>query len=150
MFFVAKLPRMKWIVVSLLAVLLGFFLLKGCHAPTGSKELPRAANNDERIAYLSSLGYTVLPDPIETLSLTLSDPLQEPYLSYNDLQLSQGFDLRAVCGQPLTRYTYVVTNYPEHAEDCQADLYVCEGRVVAGDIVCTGKDGFLTTLPYPQ
>lgn len=103
----------------------------------------RRGTNEERIAYLASLGWEVNDQPIETLSVTLGETLEEPYLSYNDLQLSQGFDLTRYCGQTLSRYTYVVTNYPDASLPCQADLYVCGGVLAAGDIVCTGENGFM-------
>ena len=108
-----------------------------------------AGTNEERIAYLASLGWEVNDQPIETLSVTLGETLEEPYLSYNDLQRSQGFDLTRYCGQTLSRYTYVVTNYPDASLPCQADLYVCDGALAAGDIVCTGENGFMAGLAFP-
>ena len=50
----------------------------------------------------------------------------------------------------MARYTYAVTNYPGRAEGVQANLYVCEGQPVAGDILCAGADGFQDTLVYPE
>ena len=76
--------------------------------------------------------------------------LEEPYLTYNELQDSQGFDLSACCGKQVARYTYTVTNYPGRPEGVQANLYVCEGQPVAGDILCAGADGFQDTLVYPE
>lgn len=133
-----------------LCVLLALFpLLRSC----GKKrlqplEIP-AATNEERVAYLASLGWEVNSQPIETLSITLCETLEEPYLSYNDLQLPQGFDLARCCGKTLSRYTYVVTNYPDETLPCQLDLYICEGLVAAGDIVCTGENGFMAGLAFP-
>ena len=119
---------------------------------SGRSKTPDAVTvetSDARVDYLRSRGWEVEGEPIETLSVPLPDELVEPYLSYNELQLTQGFDLNAYCGKTLERYTYVVTNYPDRADGCQADLYVCEGAVVAGDIVCTGEDGFMAGLEYP-
>ena len=48
------------------------------------------------------------------------------------------------------RYTYTVTNDPRCAQGVQANLYVCEGEPVAGDIFCPGADGFQDTLVYPE
>ena len=97
----------------------------------------------------SSATAAVSEQPIETLTVTLGETLEEPYLSYNDLQRSQGFDLTRYCGQTLSRYTYVVTNYPDASLPCQADLYVCDGALAAGDIVCTGENGFMAGLAFP-
>ena len=109
----------------------------------------KADTNDARVDYLHSYGWEVESEPVETLTVPLPDELVEPYLSYNALQLEQGFDLSALCGKTLERYTYTVTNYPDHVGSCQADLYVCDGAVVAGDIVCTGEKGFMAGLEYP-
>ena len=94
--------------------------------------------NADRIAYLESMGWQVEEEPVE------------PYLTYNELQDSQGFDLSACCGKQVARYTYTVTNYPGRPEGVQANLYVCEGQPVAGDILCAGADGFQDTLVYPE
>lgn len=124
-----------------------FFALCACRH---SAPPPIAAGtNEERISYLSSLGWIVAPQPIETLSITLGETLEEPYLSYNALQLEQGFDLTRYCGKTLSRYTYVVTNYPDPARPCQLNLYVCDGVVAAGDLVCTGENGFVAGLAFP-
>ena len=88
--------------------------------------------NADRIAYLESMGWQVEEEPVETLQFLLPEKLEEPYLTYNELQDSQGFDLSACCGKQVARYTYTVTNYPGRPEGVQANLYVCEGQPVAG------------------
>ena len=87
---------------------------------------------------------------METLQFLLPEKLEEPYLSYNELQLSQGFDLTACLGKQVERYTYTVTNYPERPERVQANLYICEDYPVAGDICCPGAGGFQTGLGFPE
>ena len=62
----------------------------------------------DRIAYLESMGWQVEEEPVETLQFLLPEKLEEPYLTYNELQDSQGFDLSACCGKQ-GRYTYTVT-----------------------------------------
>ena len=76
--------------------------------------------------------------------------LSGDYITYNDLQKSQGFDLETCCGKQVTRYTYTVTNYPQRPDGVQLNLYICEDLPVAGDVVCTGTDGFQDTLVFPQ
>jgi len=111
---------------------------------------PRAATNDERVAYLASLGWEVDAEPLEALRLTLPETLEEPYRSYNELQRAQGFDLTPCLGKTLERYAYRVRNYPDRPDGCQLDLYVHDGRVVAGDVICTGANGFIDTLAFPK
>lgn len=76
--------------------------------------------NADRIAYLESMGWQVEEEPVETLQFLLPEKLEEPYLTYNELQDSQGFDLSACCGKQVARYTYTVTNYPGRPEGVQA------------------------------
>ena len=106
-------------------------------------------SNADRVAYLESMGWQVEAEPVETLQFLLPEKLEEPYLTYNELQDTQGFDLSVCCCKQVARYTYTVTNYPGRAEGVQANLYVCEGQPVAGDILCAGADGFQDTLVYP-
>ena len=106
-------------------------------------------SNEARIGYLADLGWQVAAEPVETLQFLLPERLEEPYLSYNVLQRSQGFDLAKSCGKQVSRYTYAVTNYPGRAEGVQVNLYICEGLPVAGDVCCPGADGFQNPLAYP-
>lgn len=136
-------------ILLIFALLLSLFLaLRACRHSSPPPVIA-AGTNEERLAYLTSLGWEVSEQPIETLSITLGETLEEPYLSYNTLQLEQGFDLTRQCEKTLSRYTYVVTNYPGRPQSCQLDLYVCEGVVAAGDIVCTGENGFMAGLDFP-
>jgi hypothetical protein len=138
-------------VILMGVVMVALILLAG----RGSQEdfpaqLPQLTDNAQRVAYLQSLGWEVAEEPVETLQFLLPETLEEPYLTYNELQLSQGFDLVSCCGKQVSRYTYTVTNYPERSEGVQANLYVCESLPVAGDILCAGANGFQEALVRSQ
>ena len=105
--------------------------------------------NQARLEYLSQWGWEVEPEPLETLQFLMGQTLEEPYLSYNVLQRSQGFDLETCLGKPLERYTDAVTNYPGGREGVQVNLYVCEGQPAGGDVCCPGANGFRNPLAYP-
>ena len=137
--------RLLGVLWLLLLAFLGFLLLRSC----GSDRTAAAATNEQRVAYLNSLGWQVEPEPVETLSLTLPKELEEPYQSYNVLQRAQGFDLEPCCGKTVERCTYTVKNHPS-GKVCQADLYICGGEIVAGDILCTGEGGFIAPLAFPK
>ena len=107
-------------------------------------------DNQQRLEYLRSYGWEVENEPLETFQLLLSDPLPEEYLAYNQLQLTQGFDLNDCRGKQLTRYTYRVINYPDRPEGVQVNLYVCEGAPAAGDIIASGAGGFQAGLTFPE
>ena len=133
-------------VILLGAVLAGMIILV-CRASAPKEDLlPQLEDNQQRVDYLLSLGWEVEPEPLETLQILLPETLEEPYRTYNQLQLSQGFDLEACCGKQVSRFTYAVRNYPSRSEGVQANLYVCEERPVAGDLCCPGTDGFQEPL----
>ena len=106
--------------------------------------------NEDRVAYLQSLGWEVEAEPVETLQFLLPEALEEHYLTYNQLQLEQGFDLSACYGKQVSRFTYHVTNYPDHPNGVQLNLYVCENLPVAGDICSPGAGGFQAGLRFPE
>lgn len=136
-------------VVAAGLALMGLLFYLGRPAEEGESScLPDT--NEARVEYLSQWGWEVDPEPVETLQFLLPDTLEEPYLSYNVLQKSQGFDLSRCCGKQVSRYTYLVTNYPGDREGVQVNLYLCEGEPVAGDVCCTGADGFRNPLVYPS
>lgn len=111
---------------------------------------PSSLTIPQRVAYLQSLGWEIETEPLETLQFLLPATLTEPYLSYNQLQKEQGFDLSESCGKQVARYTYAVTNYPGRSTGVQINLYVCEDLPVAGDVCCPGSDGFQDILAYPE
>ena len=144
----AKAPKARYLLLGALvalAALAAALILRGQDTGPGA----RIETNEQRAAYLNALGWEVDAEPVEALTITLPDTLEEPYRSYNELQRKQGFDLTPYLGKTLERYTYRVTNHPSRSTGCQADLYVYEGEVVAGDVICTGANGSIGTLEFP-
>lgn len=136
-------------------VLIACVLAAALFLPTllGAEAAPAALpgeTNAQRVEYLRNCGWEVVEEPVETFQFLLPEKLEEPYASYNDLQLSQGFDLRPYCGRQLARYTYTLTNYPDRPEGVQANLYVCDGQIIGGDIFCPGAGGFQEALLSAQ
>ena len=148
----ARIPKKTKAVLAvlLLGVLLAAAVLLAGRSDKQETETWQLETNQDRLTYLESLGWQVEEEPVETLQFLLPEELEEPYLTYSELQDAQGFDLSACCGKQVARYTYTVTNYPGRTEGVQANLYVCEGQPVAGDILCAGADGFQDTLVYPE
>ena len=146
-----RLTRKKAALAVILAgaVMAALILLLGRGGSPAQQDRPLLTSNAERVAYLQELGWEVVEEPVTTLQFLLPPQLKGDYVAYNDLQKSQGFDLEACCGKQVTRYTYTVTNYPQRPEGVQLNLYICEDLPVAGDVVCTGADGFQDTLIYP-
>ena len=144
----AKFSRKKAVaaVIVMGAVIAALIILMGRMTTEDSTDAPQLTDNAQRVAYLQSLGWEVEPEPVETLQFLLPETLAEPYLTYNELQKAQRFDLTDCRGKQVSRYTYTVTNYPDRAEGVQANLYLCEDLPVAGDICGPGEDGFEEAL----
>lgn len=144
----ARFSRKKAVlaVIAMGVVMAALIILMGRLPAEEESSLPQLTDNSQRVAYLQSLGWEVEPEPLETLQFLLPDTLAEPYLTYNELQKAQGFDLTACCGKQVARYTYAVTNYPGRTAGVQANLYICEDLPVAGDVLCPGAQGFQEAL----
>lgn len=134
---------------ALLTVLL--VVLAGClgKGAPAQQEIP-AATNEERLAYLTGLGWQAEPEPVETLNLELPGDLSGEYGDYVALQDRQGFPFSQFGGRTVSRYTYTLTNCPDCAGPVQANLYVCGGQLIGGDVTAPGENGFLRELAFPK
>lgn len=95
--------------------------------------------------YLNSLGWET--GESSEKSITVPAQWNDVYINYNELQTDQGYDLAPYKGQNVTLYTYEITNYEGYTEGIVADLLVCDGKVIGGDICNTSaENGFMTGL----
>ena len=146
-----RLRKKRAILVGVLVLLLiaGGLLWRGLSHAADPEPETALRDNEARIAYLRELGWEVDEKPVESMDLQLPEELTGSYAAYNELQLAQGFDLRDYLGKGVSRWTYQVRNYPDRPEDVQLNLYLCEDRPIAGDIIAGGEGGFQGTLRYP-
>lgn len=105
-------------------------------------------NDEQRAAYLTSLGWEFNTEFTEK-QVNIPSEFNDTYNKYNEIQLSQGFDLTAYRGRAVTVYTYNITNYEGYENrDCIfANLLVCDNILIGGDICSTSvSDGFMQVL----
>ena len=106
----------------------------------------KASDTKERVAFLSQFGWEVSDDPLEVAEVIIPTEFDETYKAYNDIQKKQGFDLEKYKGTRVKRWTYEIKNYPGYAEDSgciRANILVCDGNVIGGDICSVELDGFM-------
>lgn len=102
-----------------------------------------ASTDNERRDYLAGFGWNTDKE-FETKELTIPEKWDSVYNDYNEVQINQGFDLSQYKGKAVTLYTYKITNYENLSEGVVADMLVCDGQLIGGDICNTSaENGFL-------
>lgn len=135
----ARIPKKRLLagaaVLACCAVILvaALLLSLGDGAVTASAEVDRIRSNDDRTAYLNSLGWQVSSEPVSHEELLIPDTFDSSYDEYLALQSGQGFDLTQYCGRRVKRYTYQITNYPGR-DDVIAVLLIFKNRIIGGQI----------------
>lgn len=81
------------------------------------------------------------PDPSRT----------EVFQRYNELQISQGYDLTQYSGKTLRRYVYTVTNYPAaDGGPYYATVLVYKNEVAGGDVCSAAQNGVMHSFTMPS
>ncbi len=122
----------------------------GGAAVSASAEVKGIRDNDDRVAYLTGLGWKVSGQPIATEELLIPDQFDDTYAGYLSLQESQGFDLSKYCGKRVKRYTYEIVNYPTGETGIQISLLVYKNTVIGGEVLSPVTGGFLHGLEMPK
>ena len=131
------------LLIALAVVLAAIVIIAGA---SGNRDEGTLKSNEDRIAYLAQLGWQVEPDCLEEQTVVIPREFSDIFTEYNKLQQQQGFDLATYKGLEVQRYTYRVTNYPNAADEVEAELYIRNGTVIGGDIHSTALDGFIHGL----
>ena len=100
----------------------------------------------DMLGFLKDLGWETSDCAINVREVTIPAEWNDVYIKYNDLQLQQGFDLEKLKGEPAKVYSFRVFNYEGHPENIVANLLICDGVLVGGDISCTEMGGFMQGL----
>ncbi|HHW25168.1 MAG TPA: DUF4830 domain-containing protein [Bacillota bacterium] len=116
---------------------------EGVKAAAASINYDKIKTNEDRIAFLAQFGWEVEPEPAEEATVTIPSEFDRVFASYNELQKRQGLDLSRYKRKELTRYTYIVKNYPNYDGVVYANLLIYRNRVVGGDICSADVNGFL-------
>jgi hypothetical protein len=99
--------------------------------------------NEDRVAFLAQFGWEVQSEAAEEATVTIPSEFDRVFVSYNELQKRQGLDLSKYKRKEMTRFTYIITNYPDYDGVVYANLLVYRNKVVGGDICSADVNGFL-------
>ena len=141
----AKLNKKK-LAAIFLAVVLAIVAIVVLLNVIGGSSAGKIRGVDDAAAYLESLGWQVLPEPLEVQEIVIPRDFSGVYEGYIALQQKQGFKLEEYGGMNATRYTFRVLNYPSGEESIVADIIVYGSEVIAGDVQSTAVDGFMEGL----
>lgn len=146
----AKIITALAILIAVIAALILIF--GGGGKDAAAKQSVTVANNGDRVAFLATFGWSVNAEPVQTQKVLIPDAgsQSEVFSRYNELQLSQGYDLTAFAGREAMRYVYEVLNYPDATEPVYATMLVHDGVVIGGDITCTAPDAPIHGFSMPS
>ena len=132
-------------IAAVFLTLIALLFCAACVSPARPASSDPAAETCR--AYLSACGWDVSFPPEES-NVTVPETWGAVYLSYNELQRLQGFDLAPYKGKTLRKLVFTVLNYPgaPAGETVLATCFVYSGRLVGGDICCPRPDGFMHGL----
>lgn len=102
-----------------------------------------AKTAEQRVSFLNSFGYEVEAEPSLIEEVIIPSEFDKDYETYNNYQKLSGFDLSKFKGDRVKKYTYRVTNYPDHTGEVNANLLVYKGKVIGGDISSAEAEGFV-------
>lgn len=98
---------------------------------------------EDGAAFLTQFGWKVRAEPVETETIRIPAEFDSVLTEYNELQKTQGLDLTKYRRRDMTRYTYIVENYPQYDGTVYATILVYRNKVVAGDICSADTSGFV-------
>lgn len=112
-----------------------------------------ASTDEERIAFLSQFGWEIEEEAIEVKEIVIPTEFDDVYWQYNELQVTQNFDLTQYYGARVKLWKYEIKNYPGYEDTdgiIQANLLVLDGVVIAGDVSSIELGGFMHTFEMPD
>lgn len=141
--------RINWNRKKVLLILIGSALILCAlilAIADGGGRGPSVKTNEERVKFLSDLGWQVDPEPMEVSEVVIPLEFSDVYQKFNELQTEQGYDLAEHQGEKATIYAYRVRNYSNYSGPVVAELYIANDRVIGGDIHSLSLNGFMHGL----
>ena len=106
--------------------------------------------NESRVAFLEGFGWQVSEEPVQTQEVRVPTEPNEVFQRYNDLQISQGYDLTQYSGKTIRRYVYSIENYPGGEGAYYATVLVYKNDVIGGDVSSAAQNGVMHSFAMPS
>lgn len=131
------------------AVILAIIVLFGGSDGAQETSAPAVSSNDARVEFLKGFGWDVTNSPTESSQVRIPEEATEVFDRYNELQKSQGYDLKNYAGKKAMRYVYKINNYPGATEPVYATLLVYKSQIIGGDVTDTAAGGKVQGFKMP-
>lgn len=105
---------------------------------------------EDRLKFLKQFGWELEDAEVESVKIKLPGEFDKIMTEYNELQKSQGLDLKKYNGREVERYTYKITNYPDYEGTVYANIIIYKNRVIGGDICSADISGFIAGFARPS
>ena len=137
-----NLKKILLVVAGVAAAILAILLLFGGGGGEDAQSTAgKLSDNDERVKFLTDLGWQVTTSPMETGQVRIPKTDDAVFSRYNALQKSQGYDLSAYAGKTVMRYVYKINNFPGAEEPVYATILMYKNQIIGGDITDTSARG---------
>ena len=138
------------ILAAVAALIIGLIALFGGGSNSAATSATaNMASNDDRVKFLTDLGWEVTTSPVESSQVRIPQESSEVFDRYNMLQKGQGYDLSKYAGKTVMRYVYKINNYPGATEPVYATLLIRKNQVIGGDITDTSPKGAMRGFKMP-
>ena len=88
------------------------------------------------------MGYDdVSEKPYEVTEITIPESFNKVWKNYNNLMKENGYDLSLYKGKKCKRYTYLIPS-----KNARANIIVCDGKIIGGDICSITLDGIMLPI----
>ncbi len=139
--FFAALILSAAVLITVVTVIPGFD--SAAQVAAASVDYSGIKTEEDRISFLKNLGYETENNAVEVEEVEIPTEFDSVYSKYNDIQRSQGLNLRKYRGKTATRYTYRITNYEGYEGTVLASIIVYKNKIIAGDISGIDEKGFV-------
>ena len=142
--FILKLTK-KRIVFALCVVLVPLLIFSATYLSKQNVEKFKTKGEtlSQRVAFLKQFGWQVEKSTETVKDTVIPSEFDNVYSAYNNIQITQGFDLEKHKGKRAKLYNLKINNYPQNSEYVFATLLVIEGEIIGGDIHSTELNGFM-------
>ncbi len=108
------------------------------------------AQGDELVTareFLEQYGWETARELCEKEEVKIPQEFDEVYKRYNELQIKSGYDLTEYAGKTVTRYTFLIKNYPlDVGERVYGNVLCVDGYAIGGDIMTRSMTGFMHSV----